>query len=168
MRYPEPKCTRLQEQAKGLLAQDCVQGSASTRHSSCMRILLLLFLISSCASAELKLSSQDEADIRAAIEAYAKKDNQRGTGEVWSERGPFVYRVRRTEPLTPDVAVAAADGLRTGGMNGGSRPYTFILTRTRGRWTVAKRIAVCDGEVTIRPISAGLQCAARGSWDYPN
>lgn len=118
-----------------------------------MRTLaILLLLLPDCVSAQLQLSPKDEADIRAAIDEYAKKENQRGTGDVWSERGPFVYRVHRIESLAPQVATADADGVRIQGMNAGRRLYTFILIRARGRWTVAKRVAVCSGEPTVQPI----------------
>ncbi len=120
-----------------------------------MRTLALLLLLPACAASQLKLPPRDESDIRAAIAEYARRDTQRGTGEVWRERGPFVYRVRHIDALVPDVATADADGVRIGGMNGGSRPYTFILTRTHDRWTVVRRIAACRDWPTFQPISEG-------------
>jgi hypothetical protein len=136
-----------------------------------MRILASLLLLSACASAQIKLSPQDERDIRAAIEERAKIDNQRGTGQVWSERGPVVYKVRHLEPLAPDVATADADSVRIGGINGERRQYTFILTRTNGRWTIARKISACrDGwpPATLQPISGAPQCEERGSSGCPD
>jgi hypothetical protein len=133
-----------------------------------MRTFALLFLLSACASAQPKLSAQDESDIRTAIEEQAKKDNQRPSHQIWNERGPFVYSVRRIEPLVADVATAEADGAQTGSLYGRLRRYTFILTRTHGRWSVAKKIPMCWPGPTLQPISGSPQCAEPGSSDCPN
>jgi hypothetical protein len=125
-----------------------------------MRTLALLLLLSAGAPAQPKLTPKDESDIRTAIEERAKIDNQKGTGEVWTERGPLVYRVRTIEPLTADVATAEADGVRTGAFSE-HRDYTFIMMRSHGHWTVAKRIAACP------PSGIQLICGSARSRPQP-
>jgi hypothetical protein len=129
-----------------------------------MRIIVSLLLLSACAAAQLKLRPQDESEIRTAIEEQAKKDNQKNSGQVWSERGPLVYRVGAIEPLAADVATAEAEGVRTGTFSD-HRQYLFILVRGSGHWTIARKTPVCNGPapVRIQPLSASRQFAARGS-----
>jgi hypothetical protein len=127
-----------------------------------MRTVALLLILPACVSAQLKLSPQDESDIRAAIDEQAKKDNQRAGDQLWTERGPVVYHVRHLEQLAPNVALADADGTRTGSFPDGPRPYVFFLTRIHGRWNVVKEIAVCPPG-GIKLISVWPQCALRTS-----
>lgn len=133
-----------------------------------MRMLALLLLLPACGAAQIKLSAQDESDIRAAIEEQAKRENQRGKGDVWSERGPVVYEVRRILPVTANVATADADGVRTGTIPGGRRRYVFLLARAHGSWTVRRRIEACTAGPILRPISEWPLYAAPGSSGYPN
>jgi hypothetical protein len=88
------------------------------------------------------LTPRDEADIRRAIKEQAMKDNVKGSGQVWSERGPVVYRIRTIEELADNVAAADADGARTGTFPELAR-YTFILAKKNGGWDVVRRIPVC-------------------------
>jgi hypothetical protein len=106
-----------------------------------MRTLALLLLLPAWAAAQPKLTPKDEIEIRTAIEERAKKDNRKGTGEVWSERGPLIYRVRKIEPLAADVATAETEGVRT--PYGERHQYVFIMLRSQGQWNVAKRLEVC-------------------------
>jgi hypothetical protein len=126
-----------------------------------MKSLALLLLLPCCA---FSLTPKDESDIRAAIEEQAKKDNQKG--ELWSERGPLTYQVRTIEPVTADVATAEADGVRTGTFSEHLQ-YLFILTRSHGNWSVARRIQVCK-PLRFLPISESPRSGVHGSSDYPN
>jgi hypothetical protein len=119
-----------------------------------MRTLALLLLLCYAAIAQPPLTVKDEIDIRAAIEEQARKDNQKRTPRVWSERGPLIYRVRKIEPLTADVAIGEADGDRMGPF-GEHYQYLFVVTHAGGRWTVARRVQVCNGPgpVKIQPLT---------------
>ena len=103
-----------------------------------MRILASLLL----PLAALALTPKDEGDIRIAIQQYAKNENLKGTGQVWSERGPLAYKVRTIEEVTADVATADADGWRTG-VSPQYQHYVFILTRTEDHWSVRKKVKSC-------------------------
>jgi hypothetical protein len=92
-----------------------------------------------------KLTEKDESAIRAIIQDEAKKENQKNSGEVWSERGPTVYRVRQIEAVTADVATAEVHIARTGVYLYGPNTFLFILTRTDGRWSVSRRVAMFNG-----------------------
>lgn len=109
------------------------------RHNHGMRILVLLLLLPGGA---LALTSQDEADIRKAIEEQAGMENRKGSGELWNERGPVVYKVQKIEEIAPDVATAEANGWRTG-MYPERRRYVFILTRSHDHWIIAKKVQTC-------------------------
>ena len=111
-----------------------------------MRTFALLLLASACLSGQPqpKLSPQDESEIRAAIDQQAKKDERKPGGQVWTERGPLIYRVRKLEALAADVAIADVDGVRTGSFPE-RQPYTLVLTRKDGHWNVVREIAVCTG-----------------------
>jgi len=100
------------------------------------------------------LTAQDENEIRSAIQRQTKQDNERGAGEVWSERGPIAYRVRHMEAVLPDVATADAEGWHVGPFTE-RRLYLFLVARSQGRWAVVRRIAVCPGEApaTLRPVT---------------
>ncbi len=115
-----------------------------------MRTLAFLLLLNAA------LSPQDEKDIRSLIEEQAKKDS-RTDGQIWSERGPLAYRVRQIQPLTSNVATADVDGVRAGAFPS-LWHYTFILTRTQGRWTIVRRIPVC-GYLRIQPIDGAPPCS---------
>jgi hypothetical protein len=149
-----------------------MQGFLLSRHPSGMRILASLLLLSACAPAQLKgqskLSPQDENEIRAAIEEQAKRDNQRPRSDVWSERGPVVYRIRHLEAMAADVAIVDADGLNTGTLFDGPRRYTFVFTRTRGNWVIARKIPVCSPRPMLQPLSGSPRCAEPGFSDCPN
>jgi hypothetical protein len=119
-----------------------------------MRTFALLLFLSACASAQPTLTPKDESDIRAAIDEQAKKDNQQPRSEIWSERGPIIYRVRHLESIAADVATVDADGLNSGTFFGMRNNYTFILTRTHGTWAVVKKIPVCLPGPMIQPLSA--------------
>jgi hypothetical protein len=133
-----------------------------SRHPSHMRTLSLL-LLSVCA---LALTPKDETDIRTAIEEHARKENSGGSREIWTERGPIVYQVRKIEPLTADVAMAEAEAWRTGAF-AGHLQYLFILTRTRGQWNVVKKVQV-GLPLRFLPISAAPRFLGCGSSDCPN
>src|SRR4051794_37629692 len=98
-----------------------------------MRVITVFLLLCGCLIAQPKLTPQDESEIRAVIEERAKEENQRGSGDVWSERLPLMSRVKRRGPISQDVATADADSTRTGAYFQGVQ-YVFILRRTNGRW----------------------------------
>jgi hypothetical protein len=113
------------------------------RHFCYMRtIALLLVLLPACAVAQPKLTPKDESEIRKAIKELAMNENQKGTGEVWSERGPVIYRVRTIELLAADVATAETEGVRT--PFGERHQFVFIMLRSGGHWTLGKRLTVCQ------------------------
>ena len=114
-----------------------------------MRVITVLLLLSGCLAAQPKLTSQDESEIRAAIEERAKDQNLKGSGDVWSERTPQVYRVKTMEAISPDVATADADGTRTGSYFPGLQ-YVFILRRMNGRWIIARQLKVYSGPAPVR------------------
>jgi hypothetical protein len=132
------------------------------RHPSHMRTLSLL-LLPFCA---LALTPKDENDIRTAIEEHAKKENSRRTGEVWTERGPIVYQIRKIEPVTTDVAMVEAEGGRTGAF-AEHLQYLFILSRTRGEWNVVKKVRV-GSPLKFQPIAAATQFLGCGSSGCPD
>jgi hypothetical protein len=113
-----------------------------------MRTLALLVLLSPCILAQTPLTApltpKDRSEIRTAIEEQAKQENLKPSVEIWSERGPRIYHVRTIEPIAANVATTEADGVRTGAFSERGQ-YLFILTRTNGRWSITKRIQVCDG-----------------------
>ena len=110
-----------------------------------MRIAAFLLMLLPAYSAEPpKLTPKDESEIRAAIYKQAMKENENGTDEVWSEHGPFVYHIGSISAVTADVATAEADGVRAGTFPE-RLGYVFILTRSSGRWVVAKKLQVCPG-----------------------
>src|SRR4051812_2007563 len=119
-----------------------------------MRTVALLLLAGGVAAAQPPLSGKDTDDIRAAIRKQAMEDNGKGTGRVWSERGPVAYRVHKMEPLTADVATAEVDAVRAGTYSE-QRQYVFLMTRTADGWTVARKIPVCSGPgpVRLQPLS---------------
>ena len=92
-------------------------------------------------AADPKLSAQDEDQIRAAIEAEAKKENQGPSDRIWSERGPVVYAIKKIEALSDGVATVDAVGSRTGAFPT-VRDYLFIVKRIGGVWTIFRKIAV--------------------------
>ena len=110
----------------------------------------------------LALTPKDESDIRTAIQEYAKIENQQDTGNVWSERGPVTYRIRKIEPVTDDVALAETEGGRTGAFSE-RLPFLFVMLRSHGQWTVVKRVQV-GSPVRLMPICAGPRFWACGSW----
>jgi len=119
-----------------------------------MRTVALLLLAGGAAAAQPPLTGKDMADIRAAIQEQAKQDNVKGTGRVWSERGPVAYRVRKIEPLTADVATVEVDAVRAGTYSE-QRQYLFLMTHAAGGWTVARKVEVCSGPrpVRLQPLS---------------
>jgi hypothetical protein len=112
-----------------------------------MRILALLLLLSACASAQAVLTAEDEHQIRAVIKEFAANDND--SDHIWHVRGPLTYNVRTIEALVTDAATADAEGVRNGSRTE-RRQFTFILTRTNGKWNIAKRIQVCEGIAPVR------------------
>jgi hypothetical protein len=124
------------------------------RHNSHMRELALLLLLPACAAA---LTPKDESDIRAVIEEQAKADNEKGSDEIWSERGPYVFTVGVIKAVTADVAMADAQESRTGTFFERAR-YVFIMARTNGRWSIVRKIPVRDGpHPGFQPIGEGFQ-----------
>ena len=119
-----------------------------------MRTVALLLLAGGVAAAQPKLTSKDIDDIRAAIREQAMNDNAKGTGRVWSERGPVAYRVQKMEPLTADVATVEVDAVRAGTYSE-QRQYLFLMTHAAGGWTVARKVEVCSGPrpVRLQPLS---------------
>jgi hypothetical protein len=105
-----------------------------------MRFALLLLLVHG-AVAQIKLSQQDESDIRAVIEAQAKKENEGPSDQMWSERGPHVYAIRRIEAVAENVATVDVIDARTGSFPI-TRDYVFIMRRTHGAWMIFRKIAV--------------------------
>ncbi len=135
------------------------------RHSHRMRTLALLLLLPTWALAEAPLTAKDQAEIRTVIEEQAKQENQKPSSEIWSERGPIVYRIGAIVPVAADVATAEADGVRTGTYGQRGR-YLFILTRSTGHWTVAKKVQVCDG-AGFKLICESPRFGAHGSSGCP-
>jgi hypothetical protein len=120
-----------------------------------MRVLIVLLLLGGCLCAQPKLTPQDEREIRAAITALAKQENQRDSGDVWSERLPQMYRVRSIDAVSSDVATADADGSRIGTFFERAQ-FVFILRRDSGHWAIARQLRVYTGPgpVLIRPVEA--------------
>src|SRR5690349_3503575 len=93
-----------------------------------------VLLVLTCRSAYGALSESDRSEIRAAIRQAAKDENLKGTGEVWSERGPVVYKVTKIESPADDVAIVDATEMRAGTFSFGPAPCLFILKREDGHW----------------------------------
>jgi hypothetical protein len=104
-----------------------------------MRIAAILLLLASGVLAQPALTPKDQETIRKVIDENLRKLYQAGSGEIWSERGPWVVTVASSELLAPDVAIADADAVRTGTFLERIR-YTFILKRTVGQWKIVRRI----------------------------
>jgi hypothetical protein len=104
-----------------------------------MRIPFLLLILATSAPAQVKLTPRDESEIRAVIEAQAKKENEHPSDPLWSERGPLVYAIQRIEGVAENVATADAINARTGSFPL-TRNVVFILTRTHGQWTIFRTI----------------------------
>ena len=130
-----------------------LQGLRRRRHSVHMKALVLMLATAACAVSQVNLTPQDEAGIRTAIRERAKADNMKGTGRVWSELGPLVYKIGEIEAIAADVATAEASGVRPGAYTG-RREYLFLLTRSNGQWTIARRVQVCTGLGPMRIVPA--------------
>jgi hypothetical protein len=125
-----------------------------------MRTLaLLVLLLPVCSAAEPTLTAKDKRDIRIAIEAQAKAENEKGTNEIWSERGPLIYHVRNIEAIDGDVAMAETDGVSSGTFPEHDY-FLFILSRSSGRWTVSKKVQICK-PVRMMPVAGLPRSSAR-------
>jgi hypothetical protein len=112
-----------------------------------MTTLVLLTLL-------LQLSPKDQSEIRKAIELRAIEENEKGSREIWSERGPRIYHVQSVEGISPDVATADAEGNRPGTFPD-RRDYVFILARANGQWKIVRRMEVLrrPAPVRIQPLT---------------
>lgn len=138
-----------------------MQGIRRWRNIPGMRTLFILLALSPNLVAQ-GLSAADVAEIRSAIDEEGKSVNQRGSGEVWSERGPGGYGIRSMELVLPGVAIASAVWMRPGAFPQ-AQPYSFILTKGDNRqWKIVRKLAICPGGQRF----PGLQpiCALRVCW----
>ena len=105
------------------------------------------------------LTPKDEADIRMAIKEYARLENQNGSVEIWSERPPHLYRIRRIEEVSGDVAMADAEDVREGWWVGPRPQYLFIFRRSGGRWTVVRKVRMYSGPPSgFQPVNGCVMC----------
>lgn len=136
-----------------------MQGIRRWRNIPGMRTLFILLALSPNLVAQ-GLSAADVAEIRSAIDEEGKSVNQRGSGEVWSERGPGGYGIRSMELVLPGVAIASAVWMRPGAFPQ-AQPYSFILTKGDNRqWKIVRKLAVCPGRSAISRTAADLRAAS--------
>jgi len=106
-----------------------------------MKPIAMLLLACASLPAAVPLSTHDEAEIRIAIDEWAKLENSKDTGEVWTERGPAVYRIRTIEGITREVALVDATGGRTGPFPDVGK-VLFVMLRDVRAWKVVRKARV--------------------------